>query len=544
MLVEKLQELLNEDAVVKSLDKLKLDNTECIDSNVLCSVIPFKVEVVRTLLEFANESAGTNCSFSIYPISSGKNWGYGSSLPSTINGNVVLLDLKELKDISFYDSENGLITIQPGVTQKLLYDFLDVNGADFMVPVTGAGPTTSVLSNALERGYGITPVADHFSAVTSIKGYLADGSFYESSLQAMANSSDAENYDCYVDKTFKWKHGPYLDGIFTQSGNIIVTEVTISLARIKPAFDSFYMRFYSKDSFENAFKTVKETFNELEGIVGSINLMDKRRVAAMVAKNPQGNGNHKVMTQEQLESISKTYNVPEWTIVGTIYGSKKVARAAKKDIKRIAAKKSCQILFSSDWIVKLGQYVVKKFNFSFLTSAREQLDKLSAGMEVMQGKPNQVALPLAYWRNPRVTPDNSKMLNPAEDGCGLLWYAPLVPSKAEDMEKFVAMVREVTPQFNIEPMITFTNLSSISTDSTIPIVFDTGNPQAVIDAHNCLNTLYSEGLKKGFIPYRLNIKQQKKLDSESTFWKAAGKISSALDPNGVISPDRYNPSKF
>lgn len=520
------------------------DNTEALNATISCVVMVKVKDAIPMLLKVANNAEHHNIEpFSIYPISTGKNWGYGSGLPSTQKGNIVLLDLGPLNQIQFFDQASGICSIQPGVTQQQLYDFLEEKSAPYMVPVTGAGPSTGVMSNALERGYGITPTADHFTAVTNIQGYLADGSFYESSLKVMSDAANCENSECYVDKTFKWKHGPYLDGIFTQSGNMIVTEMTIALARLKPAFDSFYMRFYNKESFEAAYGIVKEIFDNLEGVVGSINLMDKRRVCAMVAENPQGAGAHKVITCGQVEHIAKKFDVPEWTIVGTIYGTESVAKAAKKDIKRIAKVHADQILFSSSLLVKTGQFITSRFNVSLLKNVKTQLEKLSAGMDVMRGKPSQVALPLAYWRNPRVAHSQSTALNPATDGCGLLWYAPLIPAKAENMKQFILMIRSITPRYNIEPMITFTNLSGISTDSTIPIVFDKENPKAVKDAHDCLDALINEGLKYGFIPYRLNIKQQQTLNAESTFWKAAGKIAHALDPNGIISPDRYNPYK-
>ena len=543
-LLQILAERLGRSAEVNCITSEELTNTECLTLNAICIVRPLTTKAIPLILNVVSTLQRDFEHLSIYPISTGKNWGYGSANPSSKNENVILLDMSLLNEVTFFDSESGIASIQPGVTQQQLYDFLQELNAPFMVPVTGAGPTTSILGNALERGYGITPIADHFTAVTAIKGYLADGSFYESSLQAMSNASNSSGEECYVDKTFKWKHGPYLDGIFTQSGNMVVTEVTIALARKKPAFNSFYMRFFDEDSFETAYGVVQDIFQNLEGVVGSINLMDKRRVAAMVADNPQGAGNHAVMTSEQVNSIAKKYDVPEWTVVGTIYGTKAVAKAAKKDIKRIAAKKADQLLFSNSLLVSLGKVVTENTNLSLLSSAREQLEKLSAGIEVMQGKPSQVALPLAYWRNPRVKPDKKRIMNPAEDGCGLLWYAPLVPAKAGVMKQFIDMVRTIAPKYNIEPMITFTNLSGISTDSTIPIVFDKENPQAVEDAHNCLNALYHEGLKQGFLPYRLNIKQQQELDPDSTFWKTAGKIAYALDPKGIISPDRYNPYKI
>lgn len=546
MLIDKIQKALDAKGTVERINQTSdsLTGTEGFKRDVLCRVTIYEVTAIQALLHLANElSDDTKLKFSIYPVSTGNNWGYGSSIPSTVFGNIVLLDLSQLNAIPFFDAENGVVSIQPGVTQQQLFDYLQERQSDFMVPVTGAGPTCSILSNALERGYGITPIADHFTAVTAVNGYLPNGDFYTSSLDVMFNTNRAKKREtCLVDKTFKWKHGPYLDGIFTQSGNMIVTEITLVLARPKPGFDSFYMRFYKSDSFNQAYATVKQIFSELDGIVGSINLMDKRRVVAMVSENPNGASAHNVMSLDQIETLAKQNDVPEWTIVGTIYGSKKVASAARKDIKRIAKGNVDQLLFSSSPLIKLGKLVTSLFSWSVLDGPRLQLEKLSAGIDIMKGKPNQVALPLAYWRNPRVKPSQNKTLNPAADGCGLLWYAPLIPANTAHMQQFIEMIRAITPKYNIEPMITFTNLTGYSTDSTIPIVFDLENPEAVDDAHACLKELLAVGLEKGFVPYRLNIEQQQNLNSDAPFWKTATAISKALDPNGVVSPNRYNPT--
>ena len=541
MLEQQLEKLLKEEADVIALPQFET-GTEGFANNTTCKVSAKSRVAIKKLLDFANSvSQDPSLNFTIYPVSTGNNWGYGSSLPSTIAGRIVLLDLAQLNQVTYFDAENGVVTIQPGVTQQQLYEFLQAENADFMVPVTGAGPNCSVLANALERGYGITPIADHFTAVTAINGYLPSGEFYTSSLDAMYRAGEEQIDDiCAVDKTFKWKHGPYLDGLFTQSGNMIVTEITIVLARPKSGFDSFYMRFYDRDSFDSAYSVVKDVFKSLDGLVGSINLMDKRRVVSMVCENPNGAGSHQVMTDNQVETLAKQNDVPEWTIVGTLYGTPRVTRAARKDIRKIARKKADQLLFSSSPLIRIGKCVTALFNWSFLDGPRLQLEKLSAGIDIMKGKPNNIALPLAYCRNPRVNPHDEKELNPAKDGCGLLWYAPLVPANPKHMARFIDMVRDIAPRFNIEPMITFTNLSGYSTDSTIPIVFDLENPQAVSDAHACLETLVSEGIKKGFIPYRLNIQQQQQLDPKATFWKTAKAIATVLDKNQIVSPNRYN----
>lgn len=92
----------------------------------------------------------------VYPISTGHNWGYGTALPA--QNNCVILDLSMLQKILHFDAEFGVVTLEPGVTQGMLADFLDNGNHPYLVPVTGAGPTCSLLANALERGYGVTPI--------------------------------------------------------------------------------------------------------------------------------------------------------------------------------------------------------------------------------------------------------------------------------------------------------------------------------------------------------------------------------------------------
>ena len=82
----------------------------------------------------------------VHPISTGHNWGYGTALPP--GNGCVLIDLGGLQKILHFDPEFGVVTVEPGVTQGMLSDFLDAGQHSFLVPVTGAGPTCSLLSNA------------------------------------------------------------------------------------------------------------------------------------------------------------------------------------------------------------------------------------------------------------------------------------------------------------------------------------------------------------------------------------------------------------
>src|SRR5207253_5916875 len=134
----------------------------------------------------------------------------------------VVLDLSGLDRILDMDGEFGLVTVEPGVTQQRLHDHLARRGHPFLVPVTGAGPHCSLIGNALERGYGITPYADHFAAVTALQAVLPDGRLYRSALSELGGTE--------VDRAFKWGIGPFLDGLFAQGSFGIVTQMTIALA--------------------------------------------------------------------------------------------------------------------------------------------------------------------------------------------------------------------------------------------------------------------------------------------------------------------------
>lgn len=478
----------------------------------------------------------------IHPISSGRNWGYGSALPVSDAKPIYLLDLSGLKQVIDFDEELGLITLEPGVTQAELVAWLDERGYDFMAPVTGAGPNCSIVGNAIERGYGITPYAEHFAAATSMKAYLADGSVFLSSIRELLEGHGSPHIS--ADRSFKWKIGPYLDGIFTQSNLGIVSEMTFRLAKRPDGFESFYVQFGKDEDLETAVELMQGILRDYEGIVGSINLMDRRRILSMVAENPNGPEKHQVMSDEQCQTLAKKYQVPAWMLVGSIYGMPDVVKVARKDIAKRVRRHADRTIFSEGWLLKFANIVLKILPDALMKDEREQLQALAEGIEIMVGRPNQVALPLAYWRNPKVRPSKGRELNPAKDNCGLMWYAPLVPTKARDMREFAAMIREICPKYNIEPLITLTNFHHDSTDSTIPILFDATNEHAVADAKACLEELVETGLSKGYVPYRLNIEQQHKLlDGSKTCWTMVNKLKEALDPDGVIAPGRYQPIK-
>lgn len=465
----------------------------------------------------------------VYPISTGNNWGYGTALPA--RDDCVIIDLGGLKKILHFDAELGVVTLEPGVTQGMLSEFLTKNNHPFLVPVTGAGPTCSLLGNALERGYGVTPYVDHFGAVTDIEAVLPDGSLYRTALREAGSEELA--------RLFKWGIGPYMTGLFTQGGFGIVTRMSIVLARRPECVKVCMFSLQDDASLEPAVLRIREIMTKLNGTIGAINLMNQLRVLSMAAPYPQDKvGKDGMIPADVVAAMGKQYQIYPWTGFSTLYGSKRMVAAAQKEMKAILGDITTRMMFLTParaaQLAKLTHFIPGKRGKGLqgLTAT------LAKSLQLVSGVPNETALPLAYWRNtqPQVGPAR----NPAADGCGLSWYAPLVPMRPGDVRAYVNMVKEITPQHGLEPLITFTTLSDRLFDSTVPLVFERNKPEAVAASEACYQALFDTGRAKGWFPYRVSIKTMPTLvglQSDATAFQE--RLRKDLDPNDLLSPGRY-----
>src|SRR5437016_2257455 len=105
----------------------------------------------------------TGHSVPVYPISTGKNWGYGSRVPATTG--CVILDLSRMNRILDFNEDLAYVTIEPGVTQQQLWDYLRERKSKLWIDATGSSPQAGLIGNAIERGFGHTPYGDHASNV-------------------------------------------------------------------------------------------------------------------------------------------------------------------------------------------------------------------------------------------------------------------------------------------------------------------------------------------------------------------------------------------
>jgi 4-cresol dehydrogenase (hydroxylating) len=175
------------------------------------AVAPDHADQVVELVKIANRYR-----IPIYPISTGKNLGYGGAAPA-LAGSVVF-DLKRMNRIVEIDERHGYVVVEPGVSYFDLYNYIQEKGLKLSIDVPSPG-WGSVLGNALDGGCGVTLAAyrDHFDAHCGVEVVLPNGRMMRSGMGAMPGAKTWQQ--------FKPGFGPRIDGLFKQSNYGIVTKM-------------------------------------------------------------------------------------------------------------------------------------------------------------------------------------------------------------------------------------------------------------------------------------------------------------------------------
>jgi len=182
---------------------------------VSAAVAPDNVEEVQEIVRTANRYR-----IPIYPISTGRNLGYGGSAPN-LSGSVVL-DLKRLNRIIEVDDTRHYAIVEPGVSYFDLYRHIMDNQLNVLIdcPDPGWG---SVIGNSLDHGVGYTwgTYRDHFHSHCGMEVVLPNGELMRTGMGAVPGAESWAEY--------RYGFGPHVDGLFSQGGFGVVTKMGFHL---------------------------------------------------------------------------------------------------------------------------------------------------------------------------------------------------------------------------------------------------------------------------------------------------------------------------
>ncbi len=486
---------------------------------------PVSTADVQTAVSIARQAG-----ISLYPISRGKNWGYGDAC--AVTDGQVILDLSRMNRILEVNSELAYAVIEPGVTQQQLFDYIEERGLPLWFDCTGSGPEASIVGNTLERGFGHTPYGDHFYNSCGMEVVLGDG--------RILRTGYGHYRDAKATHVFKWGLGPYLDGLFTQSSLGIVTSLGIWLMPKPECFNMFFLSMPEDDDLPRVIDALRPL--KLSGRIKSlVHIGNDLRIISSFQRYPWDDAGGQTPLPETLRrALRKKGGFGAWNVSGGIYGSNGEVREMRRQIRK-ALKPLGSVRFVGPKMLAFAEVLWKLLRSrGWQKELQVMLGSLVKVGGLLQGRPTDAFLYGTLWR--MAGRDEPESLDPLVNNVGLMWISPIMPMIGSAAQDLVRNISPIFLRYGFEPLITVSLITERAMVAVTTIAYDRENTSETDKARTCYEELFREIMRLGYAPYRSSIASMPHLAIGSdVFWDVASGIKKVLDPDGIISKGRYDP---
>ncbi|MEK9647988.1 MAG: FAD-binding oxidoreductase [Gammaproteobacteria bacterium] len=290
------------------------------------AVAPETAQEVQSIVRLANEHK-----IPLWPISRGKNFGYGSAAP-VLSGSIVL-DMSRMKKIQM-DLDNGVVLLEPGVGFYDLFDYVEQNDVPFWISPIG-NSWGSVIGNALDRGVGYTPYGDHASRLCGMEVVLPDGDMVRTGMGAMA---DSPSWNLHP-----YGFGPGWQQMFMQSNFGVVTKAGMWLMDKPESIVSLDMELDQMDDLGWAIDTLAPM--RRSGLLQqSPSIGNWLRAAAVLTNRTDWYDGEGALPESVITAIRNQFGLGWWSINLRLYGYEEIALATAEKIKsQFAARTSYEM---------------------------------------------------------------------------------------------------------------------------------------------------------------------------------------------------------
>lgn len=461
----------------------------------------------------------------LYPLSKGKNWGYGSRVPVT--DGCVLLDLGRLNRIVDFDEKLAYVTVEPGVTQQQVFDFLQAQGSKLFLGMAGGPRDSSLIGNTMERGVAKGPYGDRFQHVGGLEVVLPTGACVHTGFGRFAGAQTA--------KTYRWGVGPYVDGLFTQSNLGIVTQMTFWLLPTAPAFQICFFTLEDEAQLVPLFDVLQDL--RLRGLLNTtFVLSNDYRTVSYSQQYPWAESNGETPLPTALrERLRKKWETGLWFCEVALYSqSVEQGRLERALVAQALRPHVSTLYFVDDELVQKPKAEIQALLPGY--DPAEVIGWFATNSQ--RGIPSNGAIPMAYWRKPSPLP---AALDPDQDQCGFIWCAPVVPFVGTCVREAVTIVEETVLAYGYEPSIALNCVDARNIYVTAAIIYDRASAGEDAKAMACYHALLGRLTQAGYIPYRLGIQAMDQLPpAQDDYGALLQTLKQALDPNDILAPGRYD----
>ncbi len=481
-------------------------------------------------------------------ISRGQNIGYGSDAPYA--DNTVLLDLSAFDKIYQYNKSLSQISLEPGVTQQALYDYLIESGGEHWPDSTGAPTNASILGNYLERGFGHSPYAEHAEQIITMTCLIPWGIDTSPGIYSTAING---SLSAIAGRPHVVSIGPNFNGIFLQNNLGVVLNLTINLLPKPESFVAYFVEVKANqfNQFIDQCRYLKQ-HNVIQNASHTGNYI--KTLQLLAAEYPAIINSY---DPDKLKEKATLFGLSDWMMSGALYGTRHQVKANIKELKRHFKPLGLKPIFMGErkqgvlsfvntiaqstlirkWIGNaiLSEYAAPRF----IASRLSMLKGFISLCELKKGKPSNYFLNTTYWRNlEKLEPNASN--DPASDNVGCIWGSPCSPISGEDVAAVVKIINSQCLKFQLEPAISCTILNKRNIECVLSLSFNRDNPEEEIRALECYKNTMVECAKAGYLKYRLSTHSNQYFDHTllGTDMPLLN-LKAMLDPLNIIQPGKY-----
>ena len=485
------------------------------------AVAPDGVEQVQKVVRIAN-----HYKIPIYPVSTGKNLGYGGSAP-VLSGSVVL-DLKRMNRILEVNERNAFALVEPGVSYFDLYRYIQEKGLKLWVDVPDPG-WGSPIGNALDRGGGylMPQYRNHFDSHCGMEVVLANGEVLRTGMGALPGAQTWQQY--------KSGFGPWIDGMFSQSNFGVVTKMGFWLMPEPDAYLSGTVVVPRHDDLIPLVRilTYLEDTRVTNGMpdLGSP-LLGIPMLSDFVARFDQG---------------STPFERPQGPELPAMIA--KAGGEASPELDEYAQRKGIGY-----WSCKLSFYGAAKANAANWEFAKEKFSAIP-GVKFEEGE--SYKFPLTPEQREKVHKPQfgipslamfsigaRSAMNP-EPASGHMWFSPIIPRTGEAIFETNRVFAQAAKEFGL-PFLNF-NLPSTYWERAFIFIFAfpvLRDVEANKKNRESFKKLIKVAADHGWGEYRTPPAFQDAIMNTYSFNNHAllhfhETIKDAIDPNGILSAGRY-----
>jgi FAD/FMN-containing dehydrogenase len=465
------------------------------------AIAPASVEEVQAVVKIANQYR-----IPLYPISTGRNLGYGGSAPA-YSGSVVL-DLKRMNKVLEVNEELHYCIVEPGVSFFDLYADLRRRNVQLMAsqPAPGWG---SPIGNALDHGRG-GPAGDNFRNSCGMEVVLGNGDLVRTGMGAIPGGKTWATYPNGI--------GPTLDGMFTQSNYGVVTKMGFNLFPWPETIRTLVIG--------------SRNYEDLDGIVATCTALQAMGVGGGSGLFSPLND---LMPKDFVEVLAKPGG-------GTAAQFNQLARANNTDLFR-----SALTFIGPDKVTQAQLEVAQEKFAAAVPGAKlvappmlrrpDDIGKLSDDEAASFGKPSLQR----FWE------DTAQY-----DWDGHLWFSPMLPQTGPELRKAQQVMGDVCREMDLFwgwPPALLYNTQRMGAAATAFCIVKNLRVSKSDKEYNrrtraTVTKLIRVAADNGWSEYRAAPPLQDAImDTLSfnnhAFMRLCTTIKDAVDPNGILSAGRY-----